>query len=57
NGIPATGRAVQTHGTTLFRLDDGKIAEEWTCANSLGLMRQLGLLPPPAAAAPGERAD
>ena len=43
NGIPATGRTVQINGTTLFRLDDGKIAEEWTCANSLGLMRQLGL--------------
>ena len=50
NGIPATGRAVEIHGTTLFRLDDGRIAEEWTCANSLGLMKQLGLLPPPAAA-------
>lgn len=57
NGLPATGRAVQVNGTTLFRLDDGKIAEEWTCANSLGLMRQLGLLPPPAAAASGEQGD
>src|SRR5687768_3162037 len=42
NGIPATGRAVQITGTTLFRMDDGRIAEEWTCANSLGLMKQLG---------------
>ncbi|MBB6093955.1 steroid delta-isomerase-like uncharacterized protein [Povalibacter uvarum] len=44
NGIPATGRAVEITGTTLFRMDDGRIAEEWTCANSLGMMRQLGLL-------------
>jgi len=50
NGLPATGRAVEITGTTLFRMDDGRIAEEWTCANSLGLMKQLGLLPPPAAA-------
>lgn len=50
NGIPATGRAVQTSGTTLFRLADGRIAEEWTCADSLGLMRQLGMLAKPAAA-------
>lgn len=50
NGIPATGRAVQITGTTLFRLADGRIAEEWTCADSLGLMRQLGMLPAPAAA-------
>ncbi len=44
NGIPATGRAVEMTGTTLFRLDGGRIAEEWTCANSLGMMKQLGLL-------------
>ena len=50
NGIPATGKSVQMTGTTLFRLDDGAIAEEWTCANSLGLMRQLGLVQPTAAA-------
>jgi steroid delta-isomerase-like uncharacterized protein len=50
NGIPATGKAVQMTGTTLFRLDEGRIAEEWTCANSLGLMRQLGLVQPTAAA-------
>ena len=43
NGIPATGRAVQITGTTLFRMADGRIAEEWTCADSLGLMKQLGL--------------
>lgn len=49
NGIPATGRAVQITGTTLFRMADGRIAEEWTCADSLGLMKQLGMLPPPAA--------
>jgi len=45
NGIPATGRTVQTMGTTLFRVADGRIAEEWTCADSLGLMKQLGMLP------------
>lgn len=49
NGIPATGRAVEMTGTTLFRLADGRIAEEWTCANSLGLMKQLGMLQTTAA--------
>lgn len=53
NGIPATGKAVQITGTTLFRLAEGRIAEEWTCANSLGLMRQLGMLTTTAAPAPG----
>ena len=50
NGIPATGRAVEITGTTLFRMADGRIAEEWTCADSLGLRKQLGLSSTPAAA-------
>jgi steroid delta-isomerase-like uncharacterized protein len=49
NGIPATGKSVQTTGITMFRFVDGAIAEEWTAGNQLGLMRQLGLLPAPAA--------
>ena len=51
NGIPATGKKVQTTGITMFRFADGAIAEEWTAGNQLGLMRQLGLLP---AAAPSK---
>jgi steroid delta-isomerase-like uncharacterized protein len=43
NGIPATGRKVQVSGTAIFRFEDGKIAEEWTSANTLGLLKQLGL--------------
>ena len=43
NGIPATGKRVQTSGTTIFRIVDGKIAEEWTAGDALGLLRQLGL--------------
>lgn len=50
-GIPATGRRVQTSGTTIFRLALGKIAEEWTAGDSLGLLRQLGLMPPAAVGA------
>lgn len=46
-GIPATGKSVKTTGTTIFRFENGAIAEEWTAAHALGLMRQLGLLPSP----------
>ncbi|WP_194931960.1 ester cyclase [Lysobacter niastensis] len=42
NGVPATGRAVQVTGTTLFRVADGRIAEEWTCADSLGVDETTG---------------
>jgi predicted ester cyclase len=50
NGLPATGKRVQVSGMTLFRFAAaaggfGAIAEEWTCGDSLGILRQLGLLP------------
>lgn len=44
-GIPATGKAVQTSGTAIFRMENGAIAEEWVAADTIGLMRQLGLMP------------
>ena len=47
NGIPATGKQVKVSGTTVFRMVDGAIAEEWTSGDSLGLLKQLGLFPAP----------
>jgi predicted ester cyclase len=32
-------------GITLARIEDGKIAEEWSQADMLGLMQQLGVVP------------
>jgi steroid delta-isomerase-like uncharacterized protein len=46
NGLPATGRRVEVRGMTLFRLRDGRIAEEWGVVDMLSALRQLGLLPP-----------
>ena len=43
NGISATGKRVVVSGTTIFRFVDGRIAEEWTSGDALGLLRQLGL--------------
>lgn len=57
NGIPATGKQVKVSGTTVFRMVDGAIAEEWTSGDSLGLLKQLGLFPAPvptAGAAPAQ---
>jgi steroid delta-isomerase-like uncharacterized protein len=45
NGLPATGKSVKVTGQATFRLVDGKIAEEWASGDSLGIMKQLGLLP------------
>lgn len=49
NGLPATGKAVKTTGQATFRFVDGKIAEEWASGDTIGLMRQLGLLTPTSA--------
>lgn len=45
NGLPVTGKAVKVSGQATFRFVDGKIAEEWAQGDSLGIMKQLGLLP------------
>jgi steroid delta-isomerase-like uncharacterized protein len=42
-GMPPTGRTFTVSAFTVFRLVDGKIAEEWEILDELGLMRQLGL--------------
>lgn len=45
-GLPPTGKAITMTGMEIFRLESGKIAELWGEANLLGLMQQLGILPP-----------
>jgi len=44
-GIPSTGRRVTATGMCMDRVVDGKIVEEWEEWDSLGLMRQLGVVP------------
>ncbi|GAC1512971.1 MAG: ester cyclase [Chloroflexota bacterium] len=44
-GIPATGKKAEVTGMSISRLVDGKIVEEWTNTDTLGLMQQLGVLP------------
>jgi steroid delta-isomerase-like uncharacterized protein len=45
-GIPPTGRQVTFVALTLDRLVDGKIAERWHLFDTLGMMKQLGVIPP-----------
>ena len=45
-GIPATGNSVDLDGTTIVRMQDGKIAEERDFYDNLVFMTQLGLIPP-----------
>ena len=46
-GVPATGRAVKVWGVVIDRLEGGKIKDTRIIMDSLGLMTQLGVFPPP----------
>jgi len=46
-GIPETGKVVNISSITVFRLDNGKIAEGWLVSDNLGMMQQLGVIPAP----------
>ena len=46
NGLPATGKTLSNlWGTTIFRLDGGRIREEWTVFDQYAMLKQLGLVP------------
>jgi steroid delta-isomerase-like uncharacterized protein len=46
-GIPPTGKRIVTSGITIFRVEDGKIVEEWSESDMLGMLQQLGAIPLP----------
>lgn len=43
-GRPATQKQVVYSGILIYRIANGKIAEQWTEFDLMGLLRQLGLL-------------
>jgi predicted ester cyclase len=45
-GLPPTGKPIKFTGISIFRLAGAKIVEHWGQEDELGLMRQLGALPP-----------
>lgn len=47
-GISLKNRGVTIQEITIYRIDKGKIAEQWTIANNLLLMQQLGFEMHPA---------
>jgi steroid delta-isomerase-like uncharacterized protein len=46
-GIPATGRRVTVSQIDITRCADGRMVEHWGQFDALGLMQQLGGVPPP----------
>lgn len=45
-GIAPTGKHCDVSGITISRFSDGKIVEAWVQTDALGLMQQLGAVPP-----------
>jgi steroid delta-isomerase-like uncharacterized protein len=45
-GFPPTNNRVEATGTITSRLAEGKIVEEWNNFDSMGMMQQLGIVPP-----------
>jgi steroid delta-isomerase-like uncharacterized protein len=45
-GIPPTGKQVTIPGINLVRYEGSKAAEEWSGWDTLGMMQQLGVIPP-----------
>ncbi len=44
-GIAPTGKQVTVAGLTISRLEGGKVVEEWTTWDTLGMLMQLGAVP------------
>ena len=49
-GMPATGKSTTSSGITIDKIVDGKVVETWTQWDNMGLMQQLGVGAPTAAA-------
>ena len=48
-GNPPTGKHIKWNHIDILRIADGKIVEHWSQGDTMGLMQQLGLVPPPPA--------
>lgn len=46
-GVHPTGKQMKMTGIDIFRLSNGKIVEHWDEVDQLGLLQQLGIIPPP----------
>jgi steroid delta-isomerase-like uncharacterized protein len=45
-GVPPTGKPIMVHGINIERFADGQIVEHWSQFDMVGLLRQLGAMPP-----------
>jgi steroid delta-isomerase-like uncharacterized protein len=45
-GLAPTGKKVVKEGSTVYRFENGKVVEQWEYGDWLGLLMQLGVIPP-----------
>ena len=50
-GMPPSNTRVTIMAVEIYRLADGKIAEQWVVSDTLGMLQQLGAIPTPGAPA------
>lgn len=43
-GLPPSGRSFRIEGMSMYRVEDGRIAEGWVSDDTLGMASQLGLV-------------
>lgn len=48
--VPATGKKLTNTGVSIHHVRNGKIVEGWWAYDAVGMMRQLGVIPPAVAA-------
>jgi len=46
-GIPATGKRITYPGIDILRIAGGKVVDRWGQFDDIGMMQQMGVLPPP----------
>lgn len=46
-GVPPTGKRVRVTGIDIVRIAGGKVVERWGNFDEMGMMQQLGVVPPP----------
>jgi len=46
-GVAPTGNKIEFTGISVYRIEEGKIAQSWTVEDQFGLMQQIGAIPEP----------
>jgi steroid delta-isomerase-like uncharacterized protein len=44
-GVPATGKSIELTGINMFRVEEGRVVEQWAQLDMLGLLQQIQAIP------------